>query len=64
MKKSIAFRLKVYFINGDVMFATKIFPTMIILASIGAGIVYAVKGDVRLAVYWFAAATLNISVTY
>jgi hypothetical protein len=32
--------------------------------SIGAGILYAVKGDARHAVYWFAAATLNIAVTY
>jgi len=42
----------------------RIFPTIIIALSIGAGIVYTVKGDVRLAVYWFAAATLNIAVTY
>jgi hypothetical protein len=46
------------------MFATKIFPSIIIALSIGAGIVYAVKGDARLAVYWFAAAILNIAVTY
>lgn len=46
------------------MFVTKIFPTMIIIISIASGIVYAVYGDVRHACYWFAAATLNISVTY
>jgi hypothetical protein len=43
---------------------SKIFPTIIISLSLGAAIVYAVKGDVRHAVYWFAAATLNIAVTY
>jgi hypothetical protein len=42
----------------------KLFPTILIILSIAAGIVYTVKGDVRHAVYWFAAATLNISVTY
>jgi len=46
------------------MLATKIFPTIIILLSIGAGITYAVNGNARLAAYWFAAATLNIAVTY
>lgn len=43
---------------------TKFFPTILIALSIAAGIVYAVKGDVRHAIYWFAAATLNIAVTY
>jgi uncharacterized membrane protein len=43
---------------------TKIFPTTIIVISIVAGIVYVVKGDVRHACYWFAAAVLNISVTF
>lgn len=43
---------------------SKLFPTIIIALSLGAAIVYAVKGDVRHAIYWFAAATLNISVTY
>jgi hypothetical protein len=42
----------------------KIFPTVIILLSLGAAIVYALKGDVRHATYWFAATVLNISVTY
>jgi len=43
---------------------SKLFPTILIILSIAAGIVYAVKGDVRHACYWFAAAVLNISVTY
>lgn len=46
------------------MLETKIFLTIIIALSIGAGIMYAVNGDARHAVYWFAAATLNVSVTY
>lgn len=43
---------------------SRILPIIIIALSIGAGIVYAIKGDLRHAVYWFAAATLNIAVTY
>jgi len=42
----------------------KLFPTILIVLSICAGIVCAVKGDVRHAVYWFSAAALNISVTW
>ena len=41
-----------------------IFPTILIVLSVCAGIVYALKGDARHAVYWFAAATLNAAVTY
>lgn len=44
--------------------AARIFPSIIIVLSIGAGIVPAIKADARHAVYWFAAATLNIAVTY
>lgn len=46
------------------MNATKIFPTILIILSIAAGIMYCVKGDARHACYWFAAAILNITVTY
>ena len=42
----------------------KIFPTIIILMSLGAAVMYAIKGDVRHAMYWFSATVLNISVTY
>lgn len=42
----------------------KIFPNIIILLSLGAAIVYALKGDMRHMTYWFAAAVLNMSVTY
>lgn len=43
---------------------TKLFPTILIILSIAAGIMYAVKGDARHAIYWFSAAILNITVTY
>lgn len=43
---------------------TKLFPTILIILSVCAGIVYAWKGDARHAIYWFAAAALNSSVTY
>ena len=46
------------------MKATMIFPTVLIALDIGAAIVYAVGGDLKLAVYWFAAATLTATVTY
>jgi hypothetical protein len=42
----------------------KLLPTVIIAISIGAGAVYAFQGDMRHTCYWFAAALLNISVTY
>ncbi len=41
-----------------------VFPTIIIVLSIGAAIMYAAKGDVRHALYWFSAATLNAAVTF
>ena len=46
------------------MKATMIFPTVLIALDIGAAIVYAVGGDLKRAVYWFAAATLTATVTY
>ena len=46
------------------MKATMIFPTVLIALDIGAAIVYAVGGDLKRAVYWFAAATLTAKVTY
>ncbi len=41
-----------------------IFPSAIILAYLGAGVVYAVRGEVRLAIYSFSAAVLTASVTF
>lgn len=41
-----------------------IFPTVLIALDVGAAIVYAVGGDLKRALYWFAAATLTATVTY
>lgn len=38
------------------------FPIMLIVLQIGAAVVYAYHNDVRMAVYWFAAAVLNVCV--
>lgn len=40
-----------------------IFPIVLIALDIGAAVVYAAYHDLRMAVYWFAAAVLNIAVT-
>ena len=42
----------------------KVFPTILIVLSVCAGIVYLYHGDLRHTVYWLAAATLNAAVTY
>ena len=39
-----------------------IFPIVIILLDIGAGVVYGIHKDIAKAVYWIAAAVLNIAV--
>lgn len=44
--------------------SSKIFPTILIVLSVCAGLVYLFDGDIRRTVYWFAAATLNAAVTY
>ena len=41
-----------------------IFPVMLIVFDIGAGIVYGISGDIKKMVYWFAAAVLSITVTF
>ena len=41
-----------------------IFPVMLIVLDLGAAIVYGISGDVHKAVYWIAAAVLNITVTF
>lgn len=43
---------------------TKIFPTLLIVLMIAAAFVYAKHGDARRTIYWLAAATLNIVVTW
>ena len=42
----------------------QILPTVIIVISFGAGIVCLFRKDWKHAVYWFAAAVLNASVTF
>jgi hypothetical protein len=41
-----------------------IFPVVLILLDVGAAIIYATEKDLRKAVYWLAAAVLNITVTF
>lgn len=41
-----------------------IFPTALILLDLCAAIVYAVKFDFRMFLYWLAAATLTACVTF
>ena len=43
---------------------TKIFPLVLIILDALAGVVYAVDGDLKKAIYWVAAAVLNITVTF
>jgi hypothetical protein len=43
---------------------TKIFPIILITIDIGAAFVYAFNGDWKHFVYWLAAATLTITVTF
>lgn len=43
---------------------TKLFPVALIVLDVGAAVVYAVAGDYKKAVYWIAAAVLNITVTF
>lgn len=46
--------------------STKIFPTVLIIMSLGSALVYASKGfhEWRMIVYWLAAAALTTVVTY
>ena len=41
-----------------------IFPSILILLDIGAGLVYGFGGDYKKLIYWVAAAVLNICVTF
>ena len=42
---------------------TKIFPLAIIVLSLSASFVYFAHGNIKMGVYWFAAAIINICVT-
>jgi hypothetical protein len=39
-----------------------IFPVLLIIMQVGASVTYMIKGDTRMAVYFGAAAVLNITV--
>ena len=41
-----------------------IFPIALIILDVGAAIVYACGGDIKKAIYWIAAAVLNVCVTF
>ena len=41
-----------------------IFTLLLILLDVGAAIIYAIQKDYKKAVYWIAAAVLNITVTF
>ncbi len=41
-----------------------IFPLILIALDVGAAVMCGVGGDVRKAVYWIAAAVLNVTVTF
>ena len=43
---------------------TQIFPTILILLNLCASVVCAYHKDMRMFVYWLAAAVLNITVTF
>lgn len=41
-----------------------IFPLLLIALDVGAAAVYLFDGDIKKAVYWIAAAVLNVCVTF
>ena len=41
-----------------------IFPVLLIIFDVGAAIVYSINKEYKMAVYWLAAAVLNITVTF
>lgn len=41
-----------------------IFPLLLILLDVGAAAIYAAQKDYKKAVYWLAAAVLNVTVTF
>ncbi len=42
----------------------KIFPTILMALDIFAALPYAVKGDLKMTVYWIAAGVLTLAVTW
>ena len=43
---------------------TKLFPTIIVALNIGAMVVYLLKGNARMTIYFLSAAVITASVTY
>lgn len=41
-----------------------VFPTLLIVLDVLAAVPYAAKGNMRMMIYWLAAATLTACVTY
>ncbi len=41
-----------------------IFPTILIILDVAASVPYMLKGNIRMMIYWLAAATLTACVTY
>jgi hypothetical protein len=50
--------------SGIKMKSEYIFPTVLILLDILAAMPYLCKGNLRMMIYWLAAATLTACVTY
>lgn len=50
--------------RGNMVKSEYIFPLLLILLDVGAAITYAVQKDYKKAVYWLAAAVLNVTVTF
>lgn len=46
------------------MITPRTLPTMMILLSVGAAVVYCINGDYRRTIYWLAGAVLTASVTF
>lgn len=53
-----------YLIRRDNMKTELIFPTLLIIIQIVAGIIYGIKSNFWLALYWIAASVVNFAVTY
>jgi hypothetical protein len=50
--------------QGEAMKSEYLFPTVLIILDVLAAIPYAAKGNMRMMIYWLAAATLTACVTY
>lgn len=50
--------------RGNMVKSEYIFPLLLILLDVGAAFIYAVQKDYKKAVYWLAAAVLNVTVTF